>query len=74
MTNPFSLFFTVQLLGRSIDLNRLIAQQVTTALKNALNVAIGRFEADDLTGIMVSLFSWCSKFSTPLLSLTFINS
>ncbi|KAK7103491.1 cytoplasmic FMR1-interacting protein 1 homolog [Littorina saxatilis] len=42
----------VQLLGRSIDLNRLIAQQVTTALKNALNVAIGRFEAGDLTGIM----------------------
>lgn len=42
----------VQLLGRSIDLNRLIGQQITTALQSSLTIAISRFEAGDLTGIM----------------------
>ena len=43
----------MQLLGRSIDLNRLIGQQVGTTLQSSLNVAISRFEAGDLTGVMV---------------------
>ncbi|XP_076441680.1 cytoplasmic FMR1-interacting protein 2-like [Babylonia areolata] len=42
----------VQLLGRSIDLNRLIGQQVTVALQHSLDIAIARFEAGDLTGII----------------------
>nr|KAG5711988.1 hypothetical protein BaRGS_026429 [Batillaria attramentaria] len=42
----------VQLLGRSIDLNRLIGQQITVAIQTSLDVAIARFEAGNLTGIM----------------------
>jgi cytoplasmic FMR1 interacting protein len=47
----------VQLLGRSIDLNRLIAQRVNAALQKALDVAISRFEAGDITGVIVSPYS-----------------
>ncbi|GFR33631.1 cytoplasmic FMR1-interacting protein [Trichonephila clavata] len=42
----------VQLLGRSIDLNRLIAQRVNAALQKSLDLAISRFEAGDITGII----------------------
>ncbi|KAK2176605.1 hypothetical protein NP493_652g01000 [Ridgeia piscesae] len=42
----------VQLLGRSIDLNRLIGQRVNAALQRSLDVAITRFECGDLTGIV----------------------
>lgn len=44
----------VQLLGRSIDLNRLIAQRVNADLQKSLDLAISRFEAGDITGIVVS--------------------
>ena len=44
----------VQLLGRSIDLNRLISQRVNAALLKALELAVARFEAGDITGIVVS--------------------
>ena len=43
-----------QLLGRSIDLNRLIGQRINAALQKSLDVAISRFESGDLTGIVVS--------------------
>lgn len=43
----------VQLLGRSIDLNRLIGQRINTALQKAVDVAISRFESGDITGIVV---------------------
>jgi len=43
----------VQLLGRSIDLNRLIGQRINAALQKSLEVAIARFEGGDITGIMV---------------------
>lgn len=43
----------VQLLGRSIDLNRLITQRVSAALYKSLELAINRFESEDLTSIMV---------------------
>jgi cytoplasmic FMR1 interacting protein len=43
----------VQLLGRSIDLNRLIGQRINAALQKSLEVAISRFEGGDITGIMV---------------------
>ncbi|XP_053399050.1 cytoplasmic FMR1-interacting protein-like [Mercenaria mercenaria] len=42
----------VQLLGRSIDLNKLIAQTINNVIQNSLDIAISRFEAGDLTGIM----------------------
>ncbi|KAK3557279.1 hypothetical protein QTP70_026267 [Hemibagrus guttatus] len=42
----------VQLLGRSIDLNRLITQRVSTALYKSLELAINRFESEDLTSIV----------------------
>uniref|UniRef100_T1IPJ0 Cytoplasmic FMR1-interacting protein n=1 Tax=Strigamia maritima TaxID=126957 RepID=T1IPJ0_STRMM len=42
----------VQLLGRSIDLNRLITQRVNACLQKSLELAIGRFEGGDLTGIV----------------------
>ncbi|RXM95134.1 Cytoplasmic FMR1-interacting protein 1, partial [Acipenser ruthenus] len=42
----------VQLLGRSIDLNRLITQRVSAAMYKSLELAINRFESEDLTSIM----------------------
>ncbi|KAA8589716.1 hypothetical protein FQN60_013081 [Etheostoma spectabile] len=42
----------VQLLGRSIDLNRLITQRISAALYKSLDLAINRFESEDLTSIM----------------------
>ncbi|XP_022241956.1 cytoplasmic FMR1-interacting protein-like [Limulus polyphemus] len=42
----------VQLLGRSIDLNRLIAQRINATLQKSLELAISRFEAGDITGIV----------------------
>ena len=47
--------FILKLLGRSIDLNRLISQRINAALQRSLDVAISRFESGDLTGIVVSL-------------------
>uniref|UniRef100_A0A8C5P959 Cytoplasmic FMR1-interacting protein n=1 Tax=Leptobrachium leishanense TaxID=445787 RepID=A0A8C5P959_9ANUR len=42
----------VQLLGRSIDLNRLITQRITAAMYKSLELAIGRFESEDLTSVV----------------------
>ncbi|XP_073397562.1 cytoplasmic FMR1-interacting protein 1 isoform X3 [Dendrobates tinctorius] len=42
----------VQLLGRSIDLNRLITQRITAAMYKSLELAIGRFESEDITSIV----------------------
>ncbi|XP_067136854.1 cytoplasmic FMR1-interacting protein isoform X3 [Centruroides vittatus] len=42
----------VQLLGRSIDLNRLTAQRINAALQKSLDLAISKFEAGDITGIV----------------------
>lgn len=49
------LFHVFQILGRSIDLNRLIGQRVNASLQKALDVAISRFEGGELTGIVVSI-------------------
>uniref|UniRef100_A0A183BT41 DUF1394 domain-containing protein n=1 Tax=Globodera pallida TaxID=36090 RepID=A0A183BT41_GLOPA len=43
----------VQLLGRSIDLNRLVSQRINAALLRSLDVAISKFEAEGLHYIMV---------------------
>jgi hypothetical protein len=40
--------------GRSIDLNRLVTQRVNIAMQKSLDTAISRFEASDLTHIVVS--------------------
>ncbi|KAK4014619.1 cytoplasmic FMR1-interacting protein isoform X1 [Daphnia magna] len=42
----------VQLLGRSIDLNRLISQRVNAALLKALELSVARFEGGDITGVV----------------------
>jgi len=42
----------VQLLGRSIDLNRLICQRINNSLAKSLDLSIARFEAGDITGIV----------------------
>ena len=49
-----TLLILFQLLGRSIDLNRLISQRINAALQKSLDVAITRFEGGDLTGVVVS--------------------
>lgn len=56
MTPKFALFFrlcVLQLLGRSIDLNRLITQRISAAMYKSLDHAISRFESEDLTSIVV---------------------
>ncbi|KAG7260100.1 hypothetical protein CRUP_010158 [Coryphaenoides rupestris] len=40
------------LLGRSIDLNRLITQRISAAMYKSLDQAISRFESEDLTSIV----------------------
>uniref|UniRef100_A0A4W3HTP7 Cytoplasmic FMR1 interacting protein 2 n=1 Tax=Callorhinchus milii TaxID=7868 RepID=A0A4W3HTP7_CALMI len=42
----------VQLLGRSIDLNRLITQRISAAMYKSLDQAISRFESEDLTSVV----------------------
>ncbi|XP_053162763.1 cytoplasmic FMR1-interacting protein 1 isoform X3 [Hemicordylus capensis] len=42
----------VQLLGRSIDLNRLITQRISAAMYKSMELSIGRFESEDLTSIV----------------------
>lgn len=42
----------VQLLGRSIDLNKLITQRINADMHKSLELAISRFEATDITGIV----------------------
>lgn len=53
----FFLFPSCKILGRSIDLKQLIGQRVNASLQRALDVAISRFEAGDLTGIVVNVAS-----------------
>lgn len=47
------LVLLMQLLGRSIDLNRLITQRISAAMYKSLDHAISRFESEDLTSIVV---------------------
>uniref|UniRef100_A0A9L0J992 Cytoplasmic FMR1 interacting protein 1 n=1 Tax=Equus asinus TaxID=9793 RepID=A0A9L0J992_EQUAS len=42
----------VQLLGRSVDLNRLITQHISAAICKSLELAIGRFESENLTSLV----------------------
>uniref|UniRef100_A0A8B9NGJ9 Cytoplasmic FMR1-interacting protein 1 n=1 Tax=Accipiter nisus TaxID=211598 RepID=A0A8B9NGJ9_9AVES len=55
----------VQLLGRSIDLNRLITQRISAAMYRSMELAIGRFESEDLTSIVVSVvLQFCQNTNT----------
>uniref|UniRef100_A0A0N4UEL4 Cytoplasmic FMR1-interacting protein n=1 Tax=Dracunculus medinensis TaxID=318479 RepID=A0A0N4UEL4_DRAME len=42
----------VQLLGRSIDLNRLISQRINIAILRAIDIAISKFESEELSSIV----------------------
>ncbi|XP_063236550.1 cytoplasmic FMR1-interacting protein [Bacillus rossius redtenbacheri] len=42
----------VQLLGRSIDLNKLITQRINADMHKSLDLAISKFEAGDITGVV----------------------
>ncbi|CAH8588542.1 unnamed protein product [Schistosoma curassoni] len=42
----------IQLLGRSVDINRLICQRMTKAIYKSIEVAISRFHSSDITGII----------------------
>ncbi len=43
-----------QLLGRDVDINKLLSQRMNVALHRSLDIAISRFEDGDITGIMVT--------------------
>lgn len=62
--------FVSQLLGRSIDLNRLITQRISAAMYKSLDHAISRFESEDLTSIVVG----ATVQGCPLTRLTFTSS
>eukprot|EP00795_Rhopilema_esculentum_P000673 gene673-10379_t len=42
----------VQLLGRSIDLNKMLTQRITTALEKSLDICISKFESGSLIGVV----------------------
>lgn len=42
----------MQLLGRSIDLNKLITQRINADMQKSLDLAISKFEAGDITGVI----------------------
>jgi hypothetical protein len=45
----------LHLLGRSINLSRLIAQRIVIMIKNNLKTAINKFESSNLTAIVVNI-------------------
>lgn len=53
IVKPIGFSCVLQLLGRSIDLNRLITQRISAAMYKSLDHAISRFESEDLTSIVV---------------------
>jgi len=42
----------VQMLGRTVDLQHLIAHRINESFLKSINIAIGRYESSDITGIM----------------------
>lgn len=59
----------IQLLGRSIDLNRLIAQRMNANLQRSLDVAISRFESGDITGVVeLEALIECNRLTHKMLS------
>lgn len=59
----------IQLLGRSIDLNRLISQRINASLQKSLDNAISKFESGDLTGIVeLEALIECNRLTHKLLA------
>ena len=56
-------FVSEKLLGRSINLSRLIGQRITTMLQKSLRSSIEKFESADLTGIIVRSFNKNTNYS-----------
>lgn len=42
----------VQLLGRTIDLNKLITQRINADMQKSFELAISRFESSDISGVV----------------------
>ncbi|EEB13869.1 conserved hypothetical protein [Pediculus humanus corporis] len=64
----------VQLLGRSIDLNKLITQRINADMQKSLDLAISKFEAGDITGVVeldgiLQVNKLCHKLLSKLLAL-----
>lgn len=59
-SNSYFILFYCQLLGRSINLNKLISQRLNNAMIRSLDCAIGRFESGDICGVVVksNFFLW----------------
>ena len=55
-SNSYFILFSCQLLGRSINLNKLISQRLNNAMIRSLDCAIGRFESGDICGVVVKSF------------------
>lgn len=53
----------VQLLGRSVDLNKLITQRVNADMLKSLELAIAKFEGGDITGIVVCILFFFNYFT-----------
>lgn len=59
----------IKILGRTIDLNKLIGQRIKAAILKSLDVAIAKFEGSELTGIMeLEGLIMCNKLTHKLLS------
>ncbi|XP_026675892.1 cytoplasmic FMR1-interacting protein [Diaphorina citri] len=64
----------VQLLGRSIDLNKLITQRINADMHKSLDLAISKFEHGDITGVvelegLLAVNRLCHKLLSKLLGL-----
>lgn len=64
----------VQLLGRSIDLNKLITQRINADMQKSLELAISRFESSDISGVvelegLIQVNRICHKLLTRWLAL-----
>ncbi|RDD41868.1 Cytoplasmic FMR1-interacting protein 2 [Trichoplax sp. H2] len=65
----------VQLLGRNIDMNRLITQRINSAVQKSLDIAINRFESKAICGIieletLINVNKQAHKMMSEFLSLT----
>ncbi len=56
----------IQLLGRSINLSKLIGQRITAMLQKSLKISVQKFLSSDLTGIIVIyyFFKYLNYFET----------
>uniref|UniRef100_A0A8D8TYF4 Cytoplasmic FMR1-interacting protein n=1 Tax=Cacopsylla melanoneura TaxID=428564 RepID=A0A8D8TYF4_9HEMI len=68
----------VQLLGRSIDLNKLITQRINADMHKSLDLAISKFEHGDITGVvelegLLEVNRLCHKLLSKLLGLDDYN-